>query len=196
MEEQCILVADKDTAFLREVSDHFSDAGYRVETTSSAAHVISNILEKQTPVVMLGSDFDKKISMLELVRLLEKCNRHLAVILISDEALLPIAKRIRKKGVFYYALRPINEIKRGETAMRSIISKISMISAVLATTAIPALAVAEEGRNNHSEPVVWIFLGMCALIIIAQIAPLIRNLRKHSKIATDDMKSTKVEQLR
>jgi DNA-binding NtrC family response regulator len=117
MKEQGILVADKDTAFLREVTDHFSDAGYHVETTNSAVHVISNILEKQTPVVLLGSDFDKKINLLELVRLLKKCNRHLAVILVSDEALLPIVKRIRQGGVFNYALRPVtpedtNQIKQ------------------------------------------------------------------------------------
>jgi DNA-binding NtrC family response regulator len=117
MNEQCILVADKDTAFLREVTEHFTEAGYHVETTNSAVHVISNILEKQTPVVLLGSDFDKKINLLEVVRLLKKCNRHLAVILVSDEASLPIVTRIRKEGIFYYALRPVtpenvNEIKQ------------------------------------------------------------------------------------
>ena len=125
MEERGILVADKDTEFLREVTDHFSDAGYHVETTNSAVHVISNILEKQTPVVLLGSDFDKKINLLELVRLLKKCNRHLAVILVSDEASLPIVKRIRKEGIFYYALRPVtpedtNEIKNAvECALKA-----------------------------------------------------------------------------
>ncbi|HXE95617.1 MAG TPA: response regulator [Dongiaceae bacterium] len=125
MKNQGILVADKDTAFLREVADHFSDAGYHVETTNSAVRVISNILEKQTPVVLLGSDFDKKINLLELVRLLKKCNRHLAVILVSDEASLPIVKRIRQEGVFYYALRPVtsedtNEIKQAiECALKA-----------------------------------------------------------------------------
>lgn len=125
MKEQGILVADKDTEFLREVADHFSDAGYHVETTNSAVRVISNILEKQTPVVLLGSDFDKKINLLELVRLLKKCNRHLAVILVSDEASLPIVKRIRQEGIFYYALRPVspedtNEIKQAvECALKA-----------------------------------------------------------------------------
>lgn len=125
MKEQGILVADKDTAFLREVADHFSDAGYHVETTNSAVRVISNILEKQTPVVLLGSDFDKKINLLELVRLLKKCNRHLAVILVSDEASLPIVKRIRQEGIFYYALRPVapedtDEIKQAvECALKA-----------------------------------------------------------------------------
>jgi DNA-binding NtrC family response regulator len=126
MEEQGILVADKDTEFLREVTDHFSEAGYHVETTNSAVRVISSILEKQTPVVLLGSDFDKKINLLELVRLLKKCNRHLAVILVSDEASLPVVKRIRKEGIFYYALRPVtpedtNEIKNAvECALRAV----------------------------------------------------------------------------
>jgi len=113
MEEQGILVADKDTEFLKEVTKLFSDAGYQVETTNSAVHVISSILEKQTPVVMLGSDFDKKINLFEVVRFLKKCNRHVAVILVSDEELLPIITRIRKEGVFHYALRPVNEIKQG-----------------------------------------------------------------------------------
>ncbi|MDA8415284.1 MAG: hypothetical protein M0023_16035 [Desulfobacteraceae bacterium] len=107
MEQQGILVADKDTAFLKEVADHFTGAGYHVETTNSAVRVLSNILNKQAPVVLLGSDFDKKINLIELVRLLKKCNRHLAVILVSDEASLPIVKRIRKEGIFYYAMRSI-----------------------------------------------------------------------------------------
>jgi DNA-binding NtrC family response regulator len=114
MNEQGILVADKDTAFLREVTEHFIDAGYHVETTNSAVHVISTILEKQTPVVLLGSDFDNKINLLELVRLLKKCNRHLAVILVSDKASLPVVKRIRAEGIFYYALRPVNPERLNE----------------------------------------------------------------------------------
>lgn len=114
MKEHGILVADKDTEFLREVTDLFSDAGYTVETTHSAVHVISTILEKQTPVVLLGSDFDKKINLLELAHVLKKCNRHLAIILVSDEALLPIVKRIRKEGITHYALRPVSEIEQGD----------------------------------------------------------------------------------
>lgn len=108
MEDQSILVADKDTAFLREVAEYFSEAGYQVETTDSAVHVICNIIKKHTPVVLLGSDFDKKIDLLELVRLLKKCNRHLAVILVSDEASLPMVRSIRQEGIFYHALRPVS----------------------------------------------------------------------------------------
>ena len=114
MEKQGILVADKDTAFLKEVADYFADAGYTVETTDSAVHVICNILKKQTPVVLLGSDFDKKVDLLELVRLLKKCNRHLAVILVSDEASLPIVRRIKREGIYYHAFRPVTPEEKVE----------------------------------------------------------------------------------
>src|ERR1043165_1925604 len=109
MKEQGILVADKDTAFSREVADYFTDAGYAVETTDSAVHVICNILKKKTPVVLLGSDFDKRVNLIELVKLLKKCNRHLAVILVSDEESIPLVKSIREEGIFYHALRPVTE---------------------------------------------------------------------------------------
>jgi DNA-binding NtrC family response regulator len=114
MEEQGILVADKDTAFLKEITEYFADSGYDVETTDSAVHVICNILKKRTPVVLLGSDFDKKVGLLELVQLLKKCNRHLAVILVSDEASLPVVQRIRQEGIFYHALRPVTPEDKDE----------------------------------------------------------------------------------
>jgi DNA-binding NtrC family response regulator len=114
MKEHGILVADKDTEFLKEVTDYFGDAGYEVETTDSAVHVICNILKKKTPVVLLGSDFDKKVDLLNLVQLLKKCNRHLAVIMVSDEESLPIVRRIRQEGIFYHALRPVTPEDKDE----------------------------------------------------------------------------------
>lgn len=78
--------------------------------------------------------------------------------------------------------------------MSSALTRITMISGILAATIIPALAAA-EGRSNPSEPIVWGFLGFCALIIIAQVAPLIRNLKKQSKIAAEQTKAVKHQQL-
>ena len=77
--------------------------------------------------------------------------------------------------------------------MSSALTRITMISSILATTAIPALAAAES-RSNPSEPIVWGFLGFCALIIIAQIVPLIRNLKKQSKAAAEQTKAVKQHQ--
>ena len=114
MEERSILIADKDTNFLREISEFFKGAGYAVATTESAASVICDILKKNVPVLLLGSDFDKKIGLPQLLHLLKKCNRHLAVIMVSDEASLPMVRTIRGEGIFYHALRPVTEDDREE----------------------------------------------------------------------------------
>lgn len=106
MNERGILIADKDTDVRKEVADIFIEAGYQVETTDSAVHVLCNILEKQTPVVLLGNDFDNKVTSADLIHLLKKCNRRLAVILVSDEASLPVVRKIRREGIFYHALKP------------------------------------------------------------------------------------------
>lgn len=105
-EERGIIIADKDTDVRKEVADIFIEAGYQVETTDSAVHVLCNILEKQTPVVLLGNDFDNKVTSADLIHLLKKCNRRLAVILVSDEASLPVVRKIRREGIFYHALKP------------------------------------------------------------------------------------------
>jgi FixJ family two-component response regulator len=114
MTERGILIADKDTEVRKQVADIFVEAGYQVETTDSAVHVLCNILEKQTPVVLLGTDFDKKITSADLIHLLKKCNRRLAIILVSDENSLPMVRKIRQEGIFYHALKPQTEKDKEE----------------------------------------------------------------------------------
>ncbi len=106
MDRREILLADSDSKVRREVADIFREAGYQVDTTDSAVHVFCTVLEKKAPVVLLGSNFDKKIALPELIRLLKKCNRQLTIILVSDEESLPVVRTIRQEGIFYHALRP------------------------------------------------------------------------------------------
>jgi hypothetical protein len=77
--------------------------------------------------------------------------------------------------------------------MLSTMTRITLITNVLAAAAIPAFA-ATESRSSQPETVVWGFLGLCALIILAQIAPLVRNLKKHSKMASEQTKGVKLHQ--
>lgn len=106
MSERGILIADGDTKLRWEMADFFSRQGYEVETTCSAVHAFCSILQKKIPVLLLGSDFDRKISSAEMVNLLKMCNRHLAIILVSEKVLLPQAIKIREGEIFYHALRP------------------------------------------------------------------------------------------
>ena len=114
MDEREILIADKDTEIRSEVADYFREAGYKVETTDSTVHVLCSILEKQTPVLLLADDLDRKIAPLDLVHLLKKCNRRLAIILVSDGVPLPLERRLREEGIFYHALKPATAKDREE----------------------------------------------------------------------------------
>jgi DNA-binding NtrC family response regulator len=105
MNSKDILIADKDTESRQQVAAHFRDAGYQVETTDSAAHVLCTILEKHTPVIVLTDNFDRKVGSGELIRLLKQCNRQLAIILVSEEVPLPLERKLRQEGIFYHALK-------------------------------------------------------------------------------------------
>jgi len=106
MSEREILLVDSDSKVRKQMADSFSAAGYRVETTDSTVHVFCTVLEKQIPVVLLGSGCDKKIALADLVPLLKKCNRGVTIILVSDEESLPVVRSIRQEGIFYHALKP------------------------------------------------------------------------------------------
>jgi response regulator of citrate/malate metabolism len=44
----------------------------------------------------------------DLIPLLKQCNRNLTIILVSAEDSLPVIPKLRKLGIFYHALRPVN----------------------------------------------------------------------------------------
>ena len=114
MEEREILLADRDSEVRRQVADLFRKEGYKVETTDSAIHVFCTVLEKKIPVVLLRSDFDKKMKLPDMVRLLKQCNRQLTIILLSDEESLPLVRTIRQEGIFYHALKPADRFDTEE----------------------------------------------------------------------------------
>ena len=114
MNDRGILIADADTRLRGEMADFFSSRGYMVETSDSAVHAFCSILQKKIPVLLLGSEFDRSISPAELVRLLKMCNRHLAIIVVSEKMLLPQERRMRENGIFYHALKPGNPGDTGE----------------------------------------------------------------------------------
>lgn len=108
MNEPGILIADKDTETRRLLAEVLLNSGYMVRTTDSAAVVLGEILRKNAHVILMGSDFDEKIAAADLVPLLKKCDRNLTIILVTDEKSLPTLRRIRREGIFYHALKPVN----------------------------------------------------------------------------------------
>ena len=108
-----LLIADSDTEARKQLADLFIEAGYNVIVTNSAANALHGILKKTAQVVLIGSEFDE-FKAADLIPLLKKCNRKLTIILVSDDASLPVIRKLRKEGIFYHALRPIKPEDREE----------------------------------------------------------------------------------
>jgi DNA-binding NtrC family response regulator len=107
MDRPGILIADRDTAARRHIERLFVEAGYRVRTTESAATVLTDILKNKTHVILLGSDFDERITAADLIPVLKKCSKQLTIILVADEESLPAVRKIRQEGIFFHALKPV-----------------------------------------------------------------------------------------
>ena len=100
-----LLIADKDAATRKQMANLLIEAGYDVTVTDSAAKAINGVLKRTARVVLLGTELDELTSA-EMVPLLKQCNRKLMIILIADDAPLPMIRKVRKEGIFYHALRP------------------------------------------------------------------------------------------
>ena len=100
-----LLIADKNMETRKQMANLLIKAGYDVMVTDSAERAIHGVLKKTAQVVLLGSALDD-LSSAELIPLLKQCNRNLMIILIADDAPLPMIRKARTEGIFYHALRP------------------------------------------------------------------------------------------
>lgn len=101
-----LLIADKDAEARKQMADLLIEAGYDVTVTNSAAKAIHGVLNRTAQVLLLGRELGEFTSA-ELVPLLKKCNRNLMIILVADDTPLSLMRKVRKEGIFYHALRPV-----------------------------------------------------------------------------------------
>lgn len=101
-----ILIAEENLESCRVMADLCVEAGYNVTVSTTAAGVLSGILKKTARVILLGSSFDE-LAAVEFIPLLKKCCRDLNIILVSNEASLPIIRKLRNEGIFYHLLKPV-----------------------------------------------------------------------------------------
>ena len=59
------------------------------------------------------------------------------------------------------------------------------LSALTVALLNPITAFADSGRSDNSGFVVWVFLGFCALIVVAQVVPAIMSMLGLVKSATE-----------
>lgn len=194
-----LLIANEDKDARDRLADLFADDCFQVETTDSVFNGLEGILNKSTQVVVIGGTFDDA-HVAKLIPLLKKCNRNLSIILVADEISISLLRRIRKEGIFYHALQPageeeLEEIRqavlcafrnydiRTEDPKRTLTKEVSMLrlktflsslSLVLLAFA-PAMA-ADTSKVYNSGILVLLFVGFCALLIVAQLLPALMNL--------------------
>ncbi len=97
-----LLIANKDTqARNRLQPDMFSADHYQSCHDGFGANALEGVINKREicQVVVLDGQIDQH-NMARLIPLLKKCNRHLSIILISDELPLELMRRIRQEGIF------------------------------------------------------------------------------------------------
>jgi DNA-binding NtrC family response regulator len=113
-----LLIADKDRGTRRQMASLLIDAGYDVMVTDSAAKAIDDVRKKNAQVVLLGAELGE-FTFVELVPLLKRCNRKLAIVLIADNTPLHLIRKAREEGIFYHALRP--DEAEGEEEIRQVV---------------------------------------------------------------------------
>lgn len=202
---QGLLIANKNEQERDQLAGLFSDDDYQVTTTDSVADGLEQILNKTVQVIVLAGDYDEQY-IAKLVPLLKKCNRHLSIILVTDEIPINLLRRIRKEGIFYHALSPVGETGREEIhqavscAFRTYQANISapktislkentMLNAksifttlTLILMSVPAMA-ADTSKVYNSGILVLLFVGFCALLVVAQLLPAVMNLMGMTKKA-------------
>jgi DNA-binding NtrC family response regulator len=113
-----LLIADKNMETRKQMANLLIKAGYDVTVTDSAVKAIHGVLKKTAQVVLLGTALDELTSA-ELIPLLKQCNPNLRIILVADDAPLPMIRKARTDGIFYHALRP--DEPEGEEEIRQVV---------------------------------------------------------------------------
>jgi len=189
-----LLIANKDEAAREQMASLFKSDDYQVTCTDSVVNALEGILDKSIQVVLLGGVFDEQ-QIAKFVPLLKKCNRNLSIILVSDEMPLELLRRIRKEGIFYHALKPVeneswDEIRQaigcafenyharqsigrgrfGRKVPARAAASVMTCLTLLLMYAPQALAV-DTSHTYNSGILPLLFVGFCALLIVAQLVP-------------------------
>jgi FixJ family two-component response regulator len=189
-----LLTANKNQEARERLASLFNQEEYQITKADSVANALEGIINKEIQVVVLDGTYDEQ-NVAKLVPLLKKCNRNISIVLVSDEMPIDLVRRIRKEGIFYHALKTAGEDnheeiyqavcyafkKYEETTNTQLIEKqkekaMFPIKSVLSTIAItmmlvsPAFAV-DTATTYNSGILVLLFVGFCALLIVAQLVP-------------------------
>jgi len=189
-----LLIANKNQQSREQLATLFDQNEYQITKADSVANALEGIINKEIQVVVIDGHYDEQ-NIVKLIPLLKKCNRNISIILVSDEMPIELERRIRKEGIFYHALRTAGE-DNGEEIRQAVSYAFkkyaentniqalnkqkgkamfpikSVLSTIVMTMMLvsPAFAV-DTAQTYNSGILVLLFVGFCALLIVAQLVP-------------------------
>jgi DNA-binding NtrC family response regulator len=112
MKSKTILIAYQDDDTARPLVNSFHRMGYRVETARLVSDMIQRVRNSRVHVILIDDEVEG-VEACDLVPILKKISPRVQVIVISSEASIGMAKRLRGAGIFYQAMKPadLEEIK-------------------------------------------------------------------------------------
>lgn len=188
-----LLIASKNQNACDKLGELFMEDGYQITRTNSVANALEGIINKEIQVVILDGLYDEQ-NMVKLIPLMKKCNRNISIILVTDDIPLGLIRKIRQEGVFYHALSPSSEDHYAEireatccafkkydeitttdynsakemsmSPLKAILSSLTLVLVLVS----PVFAV-DTTVTYSSGLLILLFVGFCALLIVAQLIP-------------------------
>lgn len=107
MKSKGILIAYQDDFWIRSLSTFLHGLSYKIETARTVSEMIRKVRKSQSSVILLDEEMEG-VKAFDLAPLLKKINEKSQVIVISSDASLGQAKRLREAGIFYHAIKPVD----------------------------------------------------------------------------------------
>lgn len=197
-----LLIANRNRDARERLAARFDQNEYRITQADSVANALEGIVNKEIQVVVVDGSCDQH-NVAKLIPLMKKCNRNISIVLVSDEMPIDLIRRVRKEGIFYHALKSegvenIEEVyqavcyafkKYEENTQLKKEKAMFPIKSILSTLVVtmmlvgPAFAV-DTATTYNSGILVLLFVGFCALLIVAQLVPAVLMLIGMTKAVT------------
>ena len=107
MKSKRIFIVYQDEFWARSLSPYLNNLGYQVEMARCLSDIIRRIRNGKIHVVLLDDEIEG-IKACDLVPIFKKMDPRIQVIVISSEASVGLAKRLRGAGIFYQAMKPVD----------------------------------------------------------------------------------------
>jgi DNA-binding NtrC family response regulator len=107
MSSKKILIAHQDDASVKSLATFFQALGYGIVKAGEVGEIIRRMRNDQAQVVLIDDEIEG-VKAWDLVSLIKKINSRIQIIVISSEETIGPVKRLRRAGIFYQAMKPVD----------------------------------------------------------------------------------------